>query len=305
MGKEQYQLFVVLIAVNYDVKGDVLAPDIGLTVDLGRSYFNAAVIDRRFLLRYACRVEVTDRVQCEVYKALRAAPNLSTQGLLFHNPSADSLTRASNNIPFILKHSSTDSHIKMSSGSLAGKIAIITGASKGIGKATALRLAKDGASIVINYSSDAAPADELVKTIGAGRALAIQADVSKVAEIEKLVKQTVDKFGKIDILVANAAIAPNKDLEHTTEEEFDAVMALNVKGPYFLCQVCLFLTIRISRELTVSAESRSPHASWLPCRPPFHLPLHELRRSAPLPLVHHFQRGRRADEPRHVQRSSS
>ncbi|KAI4200367.1 MAG: hypothetical protein LQ346_002377 [Caloplaca aetnensis] len=124
----------------------------------------------------------------------------------------------------------------MSSGSLAGKIAIITGASKGIGKATALRLAKDGASIVINYSSDAAPADELVKTIGAGRALAIQADVSKVAEIEKLVKQTVDKFGKIDILVANAAIAPNKDLEHTTEEEFDAVMALNVKGPYFLCQ---------------------------------------------------------------------
>lgn len=126
----------------------------------------------------------------------------------------------------------------MSSGSLAGKIAIITGASKGIGKATALRLAKDGASLVINYSSGATSAEEVVKAIGADRAIAVQADVSKVSEIEKLVKQTIDKFGKIDIVVANAGVAPMKDLEHTTEEDFDAVMALNVKGTYFLCQVC-------------------------------------------------------------------
>ncbi|KAL8749510.1 MAG: hypothetical protein Q9184_006783 [Pyrenodesmia sp. 2 TL-2023] len=124
----------------------------------------------------------------------------------------------------------------MSSGPLAGKIAIITGASKGIGKATALRLAKDGASVVINYSSDATSAEEVIQAIGADRAIAVQADVSIISEIEKLVKQTVDKFGKIDIVIANAAVAPVKDLEHTTEEDFDAVMALNVKGPYFLCQ---------------------------------------------------------------------
>lgn len=126
----------------------------------------------------------------------------------------------------------------MSSGSLAGKVALITGASKGIGKATALRLAKDGASVVINYSSDAKSAEELVQTIGSDRALAAQANVGIVAEIEKLVQQTVDKFGKIDIVVANAGVAPVKDLEHTTEEDFDTTMAVNVKGSYFLCQVC-------------------------------------------------------------------
>ncbi|KAI4205746.1 MAG: hypothetical protein LQ350_000243 [Teloschistes chrysophthalmus] len=120
--------------------------------------------------------------------------------------------------------------------SLAGKVAVVTGASKGIGKATALRLAKDGASVVINYSSDASSAEELVKTVGSDRAIAVQANVGKIPEIEKLVKQTVDKFGKIDILIANAAVAPNKDLEQTTEEDFDMTMELNIKGPYFLCQ---------------------------------------------------------------------
>ncbi|KAL9636079.1 MAG: hypothetical protein Q9204_002393 [Flavoplaca sp. TL-2023a] len=124
----------------------------------------------------------------------------------------------------------------MSSAPLAGKVALITGASKGIGKATALRLSKDGANVVIGYSSDAKSAEELVRTIGHDRALAVKADVSVVTEMEKLVKQTVDKFGKIDILIPNAGVAPMKDLEQTTEEEFDFTMALNVKGPYFLCQ---------------------------------------------------------------------
>ncbi|KAL8844665.1 MAG: hypothetical protein Q9176_000765 [Flavoplaca citrina] len=124
----------------------------------------------------------------------------------------------------------------MSSAPLAGKVALITGASKGIGKATALRLSKDGANVVIGYSSDAKSAEELVKTIGHDRALAVKADVSVVTEMEKLVQQTVDKFGKIDILIPNAGVAPMKDLEQTTEAEFDFTMALNVKGPYFLCQ---------------------------------------------------------------------
>ncbi|KAL8956294.1 MAG: hypothetical protein Q9183_006346 [Haloplaca sp. 2 TL-2023] len=121
--------------------------------------------------------------------------------------------------------------------SLAGKVAIVTGASKGIGKATALRLAKDGACVVINYSTDATSADGLVKSIGSDRAIAVQADAGSIPDIDRIIKQTVDKFGKIDILIANAAMAPtNKDLEHTTEQDFDATMNLNVKGPYFLCQ---------------------------------------------------------------------
>ena len=121
--------------------------------------------------------------------------------------------------------------------SLAGKVALITGASKGIGKATALRLAKDGASIVVNYASDAKSADTLVHSIGVHRALAVKADVSKVSEIEKMVKQAVDKFGKIDILVPCAGMLPMSPLESTTEELFDNIFALNVKGPYFLVQV--------------------------------------------------------------------
>ena len=120
---------------------------------------------------------------------------------------------------------------------LTGKVALITGGSKGIGKAAALRLARDGASVVINYSSDAAAAEEFVKTIGSHQALAIQANAGKIADIEKIVKQAVDKFGKLDIVFANAGILPMKDLENTTEEDFDKTMTLNVKGPYFLVQV--------------------------------------------------------------------
>ena len=128
----------------------------------------------------------------------------------------------------------------MSLGHFAGKVALITGGSKGIGKATVLALAKAGAKVVINYSADARAADELVKEIGSDRALAVKADAGNVGEIDKIIKQTVDKFGKIDILIPNAAVLPMKDLENTTEDDFDATFGLNVKGPYFLIQVCLF-----------------------------------------------------------------
>ncbi|KAL4973666.1 hypothetical protein BDW66DRAFT_141731 [Aspergillus desertorum] len=120
--------------------------------------------------------------------------------------------------------------------SLSGKIALITGASKGIGKATAQRLASEGASLVINYNTDASSAQALVEEIGEDRALAVQADVSKLADIDRLVEAAVAKFGKIDILIPNAGILPMRDLEHTTEEDFDFTYNLMVKGPYFLAQ---------------------------------------------------------------------
>lgn len=91
--------------------------------------------------------------------------------------------------------------------SLAGKVALITGASKGIGRAAALRPARDGASVVINYISDASGASEVVEEIGSNKALAIQADAGNVAAITDLVEQTVAKFGKIDIRLACASIA--------------------------------------------------------------------------------------------------
>jgi 3-oxoacyl-[acyl-carrier protein] reductase len=84
-----------------------------------------------------------------------------------------------------------------------------------------------------------ASADAVVKEIGEDRAIAVQADVSKVADIKLLVEETVQKWGKIDILVNSAGIMPMMDLANTTEETYDRAMAVNVKGPYFLTQVDL------------------------------------------------------------------
>jgi 3-oxoacyl-[acyl-carrier protein] reductase len=118
------------------------------------------------------------------------------------------------------------------------KVAIVTGASRGIGKSIALRLARDGTSVVVNYLSGKIRADEVVMEIGEDRAIAVQADISRVDDTKRLVKAAVDKWGKIDILVNSAGILPMADLKSTTEEEFDKTFALNVKGPYFLTQVC-------------------------------------------------------------------
>lgn len=124
--------------------------------------------------------------------------------------------------------------------SFRGKVAIITGGSKGIGKASAIALARLGATVVINYSSDEQAAQDALAEVqkqGAGEARLIRADVSTLAGVQSLVKETVDAYAKIDILIPNAGVLPMKDLEHTTEADFDRTFAINVKGPYFLAQV--------------------------------------------------------------------
>ena len=87
---------------------------------------------------------------------------------------------------------------------LQGKVALVTGGSKGIGRATCLALAKAGASVVINYSSDSSSADSLVQEIGSEKAVAVKADAGSVVGAEEMVKQTIDRFRKLDVLVANA-----------------------------------------------------------------------------------------------------
>ena len=120
---------------------------------------------------------------------------------------------------------------------LQGKTAVITGGSKGIGASTAVLLAKKGANVVINYGRDTASADALINDLGdKDRSLAIQADAGSIAGVDKIVSETVAKFGKIDILILNAGVLPMKDIEATTEADFDKTFNLNVKGPYFLAQ---------------------------------------------------------------------
>ena len=125
----------------------------------------------------------------------------------------------------------------MSSGSLAGKVALITGGTKGVGKATAIRLAKDGAKVVITYASDSSAAMEVVEQIGKDHCLAIQADAGNLTAVEGVVDATIKSFGKIDILLPNAAVSYNLDLASATEDAFDSAFNVNVKGPLFLCQV--------------------------------------------------------------------
>jgi 3-oxoacyl-[acyl-carrier protein] reductase len=121
---------------------------------------------------------------------------------------------------------------------LEGKVALITGASRGIGRAIAVRLGRDGASVVVNFSGNAEAAAETVAAIeqAGGKAIAVKADIARVSEVKRLFEESIAHFGKIDILVNNAGLMFNKPLADVTEEEYDRIFALNVKGSFFACQ---------------------------------------------------------------------
>lgn len=117
---------------------------------------------------------------------------------------------------------------------LKDKVAIVTGASRGIGRAIALSLAKSGADVVVNYAGSERAAVEVAAEIEAlGRkALVLQADVSDAAQVDQMVQQTIEKFGKVDILVNNAGITRDNLLMRMKEEEWDQVISTNLKGVY-------------------------------------------------------------------------
>lgn len=123
---------------------------------------------------------------------------------------------------------------------LKNKTALITGSARGLGKAIAERYAALGADIVINYSRDKSSADQVVSNIQAmgANVIAIQADVSKVAEIERLYDEAKKAFGKIDIVVANAGVEMvETPVTEFTEDQFDKLFAINTKGSYFTMQM--------------------------------------------------------------------
>ncbi|WP_310192736.1 3-oxoacyl-[acyl-carrier-protein] reductase [Bacillus sp. 3255] len=117
---------------------------------------------------------------------------------------------------------------------LTGKVALVTGASRGIGRAIALHLAEQGADVAVNYAGSEAAAAEVVSAIEAmGRkGIKLRADVSSYQESEDLVKKTIEFFGKIDILVNNAGITRDNLIMRMKEEEFDQVIATNLKGVF-------------------------------------------------------------------------
>ena len=121
---------------------------------------------------------------------------------------------------------------------LEGKTALVTGGSRGIGKAIAEKLAADGASVVINYTRNQQPAQAIVNAIKAqgGEAVAIQADVAKPAEVRRLFSEAEKAMGRLDIVVANAGVHISKPLIDNTEADFDYIFDVNTKGVFFTLQ---------------------------------------------------------------------
>lgn len=121
------------------------------------------------------------------------------------------------------------------------KVAIVTGASRGIGRATAERLARDGAAVVVNYVTHGDQANAVVGVIEAagGTALAVQADMANLDDIRRLLDQTMARFGRLDILIANAGYSDFKPFMETTEEDFDRTYGVNAKGTFFCLQEAL------------------------------------------------------------------
>lgn len=124
------------------------------------------------------------------------------------------------------------------SGRIAGQVAIVTGSSSGIGQEIATRLAREGAAVVVDYRGHAEGAEATLKQItdAGGKGIIVQADVSKIADVQKLVDEAWKQLGGCDILVNNAGIEKGADFWDVTEADYDAVLDVNLKGVFFLTQ---------------------------------------------------------------------
>ncbi len=131
------------------------------------------------------------------------------------------------------------------------RVALVTGASRGIGRAIAVALAEDGWTVVVNYNASPEAAAETVARVHAagGQGVAIRADIADAASREHLVRETLSRYGRIDLLVNNAGMGPRQrvDLLEATEASYDEVMAVNLKGPFFLTQL-------VARAMTAPEE---------------------------------------------------
>ncbi len=140
---------------------------------------------------------------------------------------------------------------------LKDQVAIITGASRGIGKATALALAEEGAKVVVNYASSSDAADAVVAEIvdGGGSAIALKADVSQPQEVDNLVKETINQLGRIDILVNNAGITRDTLMLRMKLEDWQNVINLNLTGVFLCCKAVSKIMLKQRRGKIINISS--------------------------------------------------
>jgi len=138
---------------------------------------------------------------------------------------------------------------------LKGKVALVTGASRGIGKAIALALAKEGADVIVNYASNEKKAGEVVDKIKKmnSKAIALKADVSNYEEVRRMVDTTKKVFSKVDILVNNAGIVRDRSLKKMSVEEWDTVIATNLTGIFNVTRLTLPLIGKGGRIINISS----------------------------------------------------
>ena len=141
---------------------------------------------------------------------------------------------------------------------LKGKTALVTGSSKGLGRAILLRLAAQGANVVVNYSRDESAANEVLEAAGklGVQAISVAADVSRVDEIERLYDATIEAFGQVDIVVANAGMEKvNVAVADVSEDDFDLLFRVNTKGPYFVLREAARRIADNGRIITISSNT--------------------------------------------------
>jgi len=147
---------------------------------------------------------------------------------------------------------------------LAGQVAVVTGAAKRIGRSIALRLAADGANVVINYLSSQPDAESVVGEIEAmgRRAIAVQGDVSRRADVQRLFAAAEDKFGRVDILVNNAGMFFAAKFEELTEEQWDRILNANLKSQFLCAQAAASIMKRQGKGRIINISSLGGFLPW-------------------------------------------
>jgi NAD(P)-dependent dehydrogenase (short-subunit alcohol dehydrogenase family) len=147
---------------------------------------------------------------------------------------------------------------------LEGQVALVTGAAKRIGRSIALRLAAEGAGVVVNYATSKAEAEAVVGEITSkeGRAIAVKADVTERAEVQRLISAALDRFGRVDILVNNVGVFFPASFLELTEEQWDRVMNVNLKSQYLCAQEAAPIMKKQGRGRIINLSSLGGLLAW-------------------------------------------